>query len=190
MPTAPYGSRFDSPDTRSATQRGFVDARFQRRFLNDRLQLTVRGFFDGYGYQDFLRYDSPPIGAYGLDGGYAWWSGGEARLAGDILRGGVFELSGFVGADALSLQTTSEALTRGYAQIGPLRIPTQEARLSGFAQVEATIAHNVLFIAGAREAWSSQFKDGFNPRLAAIWRVTADDAIKLLFNRWLLFPST
>ncbi len=189
-PLSPYGSSFDSPDNRTETQRGFADLRFQKAFLSNRLQLTVRAFFDNYLFQDFFRYDGVPLNGYTLDGGSALWGGGEVRVAGDIVRGGFFELSGFAGGDALELSTQSDSLSRGYAQIGPLTIPERDARVSGFGQLEATIAHTLLLIAGARETWSSKFKDGFNPRLAAIWRVSSDDTIKLLFNRWLLYPSS
>jgi outer membrane receptor for ferrienterochelin and colicins len=76
VPTAPIGTEFNNPDTKTRDERGYVNLRFEQKFLDEKLNLTARLHYDRYVFDGHYPYaDTPDV----LQQYWGEWWGAEAE---------------------------------------------------------------------------------------------------------------
>lgn len=184
IPTAPYGTNFNDPRTRSKDERDYLDLSYHRS-ISSKTDVDVRAYYDSY--------DSVGVGAFGgtdlanavmaYTRGRADWLGTEANLGHQIGRQRIT-----VGAEyEYCLRVDQKNYFIGEAPIvDDHRTPQQVA---AYAQAELNLLPKLTINAGGRVDWFDTFGGAFSPRIAAIYSLDSRTSFKYIFGRAFRAPN-
>ncbi len=181
VPTAAYGTLLGDSRTRLRDTRGFLEARFEKK-LSSQIELMLRAYYDGYGYQGHYAYADQ-------DGGVAYeryrgaWAGGEARIVAQPVPG-LRITAGGEGQDHFLVDQVGEDNTGTYLD---QRDPYTVA--AGYAAADVDPSRSVHLSAGTRVDSFSTFGASVNPRFALVLRPYEGGNLKLMGGRAFRAPS-
>ena len=196
-PASEYDTVFNDPRTHFADTRGFLEARFEPN-LSQQAQLFLRAHLDMYDFDGASPYPSPQQDPTSTGTEYdtyrGRWGGLEARLQYSTEK---FRFM-FGGTGIYHFQT----LQRGETPVRPVIFDDKGnpgrtdpfGVAAGFLNADIVPTKQFKVSVGARMDYYSsiqnlQFLDAFNPRVAFIFKPTADDTIKLLGGKAFRAPS-
>ena len=182
IPTASYGTVFNTPLNKTTDTRAFLDLKYERQ-LDDQSAVMARVSYNSYNY----------------DGDYLYQSGAARILDKDYSRGNA------VGAE---LQVTRQLFQRHKLLMGAevrhnfqqdqgnydsstLYLDDRRGSLSWalFAQDEFALLDNLVLYAGIRYDHFESFGSTFNPRLALVYSPLTDTTLKLVYGRAFRAPN-
>lgn len=190
IPTAPFETVFNDPDSRTKDQRGYVDVAFGGE-INNGLSYGARAFYDYFNYggslpYDFAAPDEPSQRYVYRDAALGEWAGTELHLTAQLASNYTL-VAGFEYRKNFTEQQVA------YDDVEPrlyyLDIDTDSRALGLFAQVEARLREDFTLTAGLRFDDYSDVDDTVNPRLAAIYNPTPTSAVKLLYGEAYRAPN-
>jgi iron complex outermembrane receptor protein len=182
IPTASYGTAFNTDETRSTDERTYVDLGF-RRHLDDDTELTARLYYDHFYYQGDYLYDVPSL-VLNQDRSTSEWWGAEVKVDRLFLENhkvtGGLEFSDSFRQD---LENSDEFPAASYLDVGE-----SSQNWAVFLQDEFTIRDGLLLNAGVRYDEYDSFGGTVNPRLALIFN-TEKTTYKALYGQAFRAPN-
>lgn len=182
IPTASYGTAFNTDESRSLDEHGYVNLRF-RRHLSDQLGVAARVYYDHFYYRGDYFYDTPaPVLNRDKSVGQGW--GTEVKVdrrffeAHKVTTGAEFR-DDF----RQDLENADTAPTINY-----LDAEEDSHSWALFLQDEWSIFDTLLLNAGMRYDHYDSFGGTLNPRLALIYNTEAT-TIKLLYGQAFRAPN-
>ncbi len=189
IPTAPWGSWFNDPSTRTTDERGYFNLQYEHSFSND-FALSAQVYYDHAGYDGAYPYNREvyPVrpSIYDTkDYGHGDWWGGDVQLTKilfenhKLLIGGAFK--------------DNFRLDQGVLQFNPytVSLDSRKSSLNGAVYIEDQyrILNNLILNAGVRYDYYETFGDTFNPRLALIYNPFEKTALKLIYGEAFRAPN-
>jgi outer membrane receptor protein involved in Fe transport len=187
IPTAPYGTLFGVPGTRTVDAHSYIDFRYARR-VGDSTDILVRGFYDRYTYRGTYIYASADAAAGvdpNLDYGDGKWWGSELQLSRTLLKRNRITVGGEYRDNIRQDQTNYNA--NPTAQL--LRDRRTSFIGAAYVQDEFTIAKPLTLNAGLRYEYYSIVQSNTDPRLALIYRPAEKTAFKLIYGEAFRVPN-
>lgn len=190
VPTASYGTAFNTPRERTRDDRGYIDLVYRREIGAD-TGLKVRGLFDSYAYQgDYPTWDpltNPADAELNKDKTSGEWGGVEVetthRIAGKhtVVAGVEFrhnlhqDQSNYYESDPDAYLIADHRSGRHYGI---------------YAQGDFALTKTLTLSAGLRR---DEYPQGFggttNPRAALIWQASEQTVIKALYGEAFRAPN-
>ncbi|MEO8799388.1 MAG: TonB-dependent receptor, partial [Polyangiaceae bacterium] len=197
LPAAEYGTTLNDPNTRFADTRGFIEARYEPK-VSKETQIFTRAHVDMYDFDGLSSYPTPAQDPTSTgperDTYRGRWGGIEGRLQYQVDKVRVM----FGGTGIYHFQT----LQLGDTDTQPVVFDNNGnpgrndpfAVAAGFVDADVTPVKGLKLSAGARLDYYSSldkfnFIDAFNPRVAAIVKVTPKDVIKVMAGKAFRAPS-
>ncbi len=182
IPTAPYGSNFNDPGTRTTDTVGYFDVEYRRRLSSD-TDLDLRAYYDHYAYDGTYAYGDSPGRYLNLDSGLADWSGVETTIGHKIGRhrltfGASYEYSFRV--DQKNQNTGGPLILNDH------RTPWLAAI---FGEAEFKLPHHLALDAGARLDYFSVYSSAISPRAALVYSPSPRTSLKYIFGRAFRAPN-
>ncbi len=180
IPTAPWGTAFNQPGTKSVDDAGYADLRFDRTFDNG-LGLLARLYYDHY------RYD----GEYVFPGyvnkdeaiGQSW--GGEVKVTGVL-----FDRHRLVaGVEYTDHFRQDQMNWDEHPRVEYLNERRSTYQWAAYLQDEITLWPDLILNLGVRYDHYGTFGDTVNPRLALIYALREATHVKLLYGQSFRAPS-
>jgi iron complex outermembrane receptor protein len=187
VPTAPYGTIFNNPDTRTTDSHNYIDLRYEHTFAFS-WDVLARTFYDRYIYHGTYAYPSPLNPAQispnpdSADG--KWW-GTELQVTktfpsrNRITAGGEYR-------DNIRQNQVSYNLN-------PYSLVVDDKRQSfvgaAYLQDELTIAKSLTVNAGVRYDYYSAVQASTDPRAALIYRPWGQTTFKLIYGQAFRVPN-
>jgi outer membrane receptor for ferrienterochelin and colicins len=177
IPTASFGTVFNSPDTNTGDERAYLDLRFEKPLSGD-WDVLARISYDYYSYYGHYLYDYPPR-TLNKDYAYGQWAGTEIKVTKKIWD----NLKFTVGTEyTLNFQEDS-----GNYDLDPYTRYLDDRRNSSvwgaFVQGEYYLTPRLILNAGVRHDYYSTFGGTTNPRAAIIFNPTDQTNLKLLYGK-------
>lgn len=181
LPTAPFGTVFNNPDTRiTDPQLGFVNLKYEHD-LAAASRIMVRVGYNSYSYEGNYLY---PAGLTREQDYGRWWIT-EAQLTQTLndrhkLVAGVEQ------------QNNTRQDQNSYDYAIPMQILADHrvsARHALYVQDEYRARDNLRLNAGVRYDWYDSFGSTVNPRLAVIFDATDNTTLKFLYGRAFRAPN-
>jgi iron complex outermembrane receptor protein len=168
IPTAAFGTVFNSTRTRSVDERGFIDLKYEHEFAQQ-WEFLARLYYDRYYYRGNYFYDysetNEPFFVLNRDVSLGDWWGGEVKLTKRILEKHRFTL----GAE---LRDNIRQDQRNY-DTDPFFLYLDDRRTSRnwavYLQDEISLLKDLLLNVGIRYDYYDSFGSTINPRLALIY---------------------
>ena len=193
LPSAPYESLVGDERTTLSTLTCFAQASTVRR-LSESWSAGGRVAYDDFEYRDAYAYDPPPA-SWGLfrDRAYDRWVTAEVRA--DWSRGASARASAGLTAEAHwthqeaysdDLPSLEEDPVNGVG-VGP--IPKDYRTLNAWALGEVQILASLRLQAGATFYVHQIFGSRLTPKVAAVWRPTPADVVKVLYAEGFRAPT-
>jgi len=181
-PSAPYSSLIGDGRSHVETRTCYAGLSYDRQIAPG-LSLRARASYDDFRYRDAFAYDPPPA-SFGLyrDVGTDRWGRAEVRLT---WRGAAGTL--VVGGGSAERHRTLQ-LVEDELRTEPIRIPRDFSSALAFLLVEQPVGPFRLH-GGLTFAWNEVFGDQLTPKLAAVWRASPADAVKLLYSQGFRAPT-
>jgi outer membrane receptor protein involved in Fe transport len=187
IPTAAYGTVFNTTRTRSVDEHGYVNITYNHEFANQ-LDLNARLYYDRFYYRGDYLYDyetdNGPQRVLNQDVSLGEWWGGELKLTKRLWRRHKFT----VGAEYRDnfRQDLRNADTDPFLLYFEARKSSRNWAL--YFQDEFSLLHNLILNAGVRYDYYDTFGSTVNPRLALIYNLK-NTSIKLLYGEAFRAPS-
>ena len=189
IPTAPFDTVFNNPNTNTVDQAYFYELKYDHTFENQ-LNIQSRFSYNWYRYTgDYPRFDDDQgliIDNQDLVRGQ-WWRGNleATKIFWDnhkITFGGEFQ------HDFDQYQTNFDRLGNTASNTSQ-PIQTNSYRWALYAQDEFSITENLTFNAGLRYDYFSIFGDTVNPRLGLIYNPWKSTTFKILYGTAFRAPT-
>jgi len=184
IPTAPYGTNFNDPGTRTTDTDGSFDVEY-RRMLTSQTGVDLRAYYDHYDYFGTYAYggtDSPSR-FLNYDRGVADWSGVEVTLDHQIGRhhltfGSIYEYS---------FRVDQENNDAGQPPVlNDHRTPWLAAT---YAEAEFKLPHNLSLHGGARFDYFEAYGSALSPRAAVVYSPNLRTTLKYIYGRAFRAPN-
>ncbi len=189
VPTASYGTVFNSPKNRTVDESTFFDLKYQRRFENT-LDLMARVFYDRYEYRGDYLFDKGGFGnpsdfVLNKDVSLGDWWGAEAQVSRKFLD----KFQCILGAEYRDniRQDQDNYDERPFLQYLHDRRNSKVWAL--YAQTEFPILRNLRLNAGIRYDHYETFGSTTNPRLAVIYQPFEKSFVKFLYGQAFRAPN-
>jgi outer membrane receptor for ferrienterochelin and colicins len=178
IPTASFGTVFDSPAERTTDSRGYGELRYQRDFASG-MQLMSRGFYDAYSYRGIYPYGSDGME---YDSARGDWVGAEVNVSRPVGHRNTVTAGGELRYNLKQDQWT-------YLQ-GWLLNSNQTSTILGFyGQDEFKVASRLTVNAGLRLDHFTTFGTALSPRAAAILRLDRKSILKYAYGHAFRAPN-
>lgn len=184
IPTAPWGTEFNDPDTRSWDGRSYLDLNYQH-LAEGGTEIAARFFYDRYWYDgDYVfDYGPPPEIITNHDESVGSWWGTEILLSRPVFDAHRLSLGG-------EYRDTLKQEQRNFDVYGVwLDSDADIDSWALFVQDEWTLADNILLNIGLRHDHYDSFGGSTNPRLALIYFPLTDTTLKLLYGEAFRAPN-
>ena len=186
IPTAAFGTSFNTTRTRSVDERGYVDMRYIHDFANQ-LNLDARVYYDRFYYRgdylyDDLNLEDPKI--LNQDHSFGEWWGTDVKLSKRLFKKHQVTLGGEY-RDNFRQDIRNEDRDPAFLYLDQ---QGNSRSWAVYAQDEFTILDNLILNAGVRYDHYNSFGGTFNPRAALIytWQKTT---FKFLYGEAFRAPS-
>jgi outer membrane receptor protein involved in Fe transport len=187
VPTAPYGTLFNSPLFYTVDERGYVDLKFERT-LSPNLQLLARAAYDWYPYSAQFPYPAEEPTADVLlnrDFSLGRWVRTEVQVT-QHLPGGHVLIAGAEYQDALRLHQQNYNVDPAQTLLDT----NHSSRNAGvYAQSEVVLSKSLLLNAGLRYDHFESFGGTFNPRVGLIYSPRERTTFKALYGTAFRAPT-
>jgi outer membrane receptor for ferrienterochelin and colicins len=189
IPTASFGTVFNTQATRTTDGHSFLDLKYAHSFDED-TELTVRAFYDRYLYDGKYLYDRAQPGDpsnFVLNKDQAWgdWFGSEAQVTRTL-----FERNKVTAG--LEYRFNSVQHQRNFDD-APFFQYLDDQRSSAswalYLQDEIRILDSLILSTGLRYDRYDSFGGTTNPRLALIYKPREGSSLKLLYGQAFRAPS-
>jgi outer membrane receptor protein involved in Fe transport len=187
IPTAPYGTVFNAPGTRTTDSHSYVDFRYEHTFANS-WDVLARTFYDRYAYHGSYAYASPVDPAQispNLDFADGKWWGTEFQVTKSVLGRNRITAGGEYRDNIRQDQTNY--------YLNPYLLVLKDKRKSFvgavYAQDELTITKSLALNAGLRYDYYSTIQASTDPRAALIYRPREKTAFKLIYGEAFRVPN-
>jgi iron complex outermembrane receptor protein len=187
IPTASYGTVFNTTRTRSVDEHGYVNITYNHEFANQ-LDLNARLYYDRFYYRGDYLYDYETDDGLqrvlNQDVGLGEWWGGELKLTKRLWQ----RHKVTVGTEYRDnfRQDLHNADTDPFFLNFKAQKSSQNWAL--YFQDEFSLLHNLILNAGVRYDYYDTFGSTVNPRLALIYNLK-NTSIKLLYGEAFRAPS-
>ncbi len=183
IPTASFGTLFNNKKDMTSDARSFAEISKESKF-NDSLSVTSRFFYDGYDYYGKYLYSGPILNK---DFSKSYFYGAEIRENLSIGKDGSHQLT--MGQE---YERTFKLNQKNYDD-DPYFLYIDEGkpyyRWGIYAQEELNLSKSIKLVAGLRYDRYEYFGYVYNPRAAAIWRLSTKDSLKLLYGSAFRAPN-
>lgn len=183
IPTASFGTVFNTDRTRTTDEHGFLDLKYAHRFAEE-TDVTARIYYDRFYYHgDFLN-DYPPV-TLNKDYGWGDWWGMEAQVTRTFLEH--HKLTG--GAE---FRDNIRQDQRNYDAAPSFQYLDDKRRSTiwaAYLQDEFQIFNDLSLTAGIRYDHYDTFGGTVNPRLALVYKPLEGTVFKLLYGEAFRAPS-
>ncbi len=177
IPTAPWEVTFNSNNTKSTDDRGYMD--FNYKFdLNKNQKLKLRTYFDYYRSDGFYQYNAPQT-----EQTKGIWVGAEVQHIWDIFPGNRLTWGIEEKYNSLSLYRFWINDSSVYDHNQPFNI------LSFYLQDQYQILDNLSITAGLRYENNSLFFQGLTPRAALVFNPYGESYFKLIYGKAFRSPN-
>ena len=187
IPTAPYGTIFNNPGTRTTDSHSYIDLRYQHTFGNS-WDVLARTFYDRVTYQGTYIYPSPIDPSQidsNLDFADGKWWGAELQVTKTILRQNRVTAGGEYRDNLRQNQTNYDR--------NPYVLYLADKRQSFvgalYVQDELTITKSLALNAGFRYDYYSALDASTDPRVALIYRPGRQSAFKFIYGMAFRVPN-
>lgn len=183
VPTASYGTAFDTPGAETWDAYSYLELDFDRQ-LNAKTWLSTRAYYNHYMYEaGFPFSDSAGGVTLSTEGSDNKIVGGEAALRFDLTSANRLTIGSEL-RKSLEGRYFVPRDTRDETNInGPFRV------LSGYLQDEHDFSPAFSLVGGVRYDASSVSENSFSPRAAALVRPAPGTTLKLLYGQAFRAPS-
>ncbi len=182
LPTAPYGSVFNSSQTVSVDTRAFLDLKYEHQFDN-RLGIMARTTLTSYRFDGDYLYDTGTDRVLNSDLARGDAVSAEFQLTSDLFRRHKIVAGGEIRYNYHQDQFNTDATT---AYLTDLRNSLSWAL---FIQNEYTLLPNLALHAGVRFDHFSNFGSTTNPRAALVYTPLAGTTLKFLYGTAFRAPN-
>lgn len=183
VPTASFGTVFNTDRTRTTDEHGFLDLKYAHQFAGE-TDVTARIYYDRFYYHGDYLYDYPPV-TLDKDYGHGDWWGAEAQVTKTL-----FERHKLTGGAEFRDNTRQDQ--RNY-DASPYFQYLDDKRHStiwaAYLQDEYQILDNLSLTAGVRYDHYDTFGGTANPRLALVYKPLEGTVFKLLYGEAFRAPS-
>ncbi|MGR8931125.1 MAG: TonB-dependent receptor plug domain-containing protein [Gammaproteobacteria bacterium] len=184
IPTAPYQTLFNDPDTHTSDTQFFVNLKYVKA-LSDNTDLSAKGYYQGYDYHGVYPYqDVTRI----VNEDYAtgrWW-GGEIQLTSTAFE----RQRWLLGLEYQYDQRQHEVNYDIAPYVSYVDANRAGHRVELYAQDDIQIYDRVIFSAGLRLDYHHMLNNlQINPRLGLIWNPTDNATFKLLYSSTFRAPN-
>jgi iron complex outermembrane receptor protein len=182
IPTASYGTAFNTDETRSTDERTYFDLSFKRH-VSDDTELMGRIYYDHFYYQGDYLYDVPSL-VLNRDRSTSEWWGAELKVD-RVFRENHKVTGGVEFSDSFrqDLENADDSPAVSY-----LDVSESSDNWAVFLQDEFTIRDGLLLNAGVRYDEYDSFGGTINPRLALIFN-TEKSTFKALYGQAFRAPN-
>ena len=186
IPTASYGTLFDTPGTRTTDAHGYGDLRYEHTFGT--WGLLARTYYDDYNYRGRYAYASdanPTEQSPELDFGHGAWAGSEVQVtktvAGSHRLIGGFEFRDNFRQDQMTYDENpySSSLDDKRSSFVVASYLQDEVRLT--SKLDANL--------GVRYDYYSDTKGSVDPRAALVYHPVMGTALKLMYGEAFRAPN-
>ena len=184
IPTAPWGTVFNDPRTRTTDELSYIDMNYKYDFGRQTM-IHTRLYYDRYYYHGDYIYDYPPI-TLNKDFAWGYWWGGEVQLDTRVLEKHLVIL----GAEYRNNYRQDQSNYDKNPFFSYLKDERNSTIWAFYIQDEFQILENVIFNAGVRYDHYDTFGGTTNPRLALIYRPLDKTILKLLYGEAFRAPNT
>ncbi|MBK3822697.1 TonB-dependent receptor plug domain-containing protein [Paraburkholderia aspalathi] len=175
VPTASFGAVFNTPNSTNDAQ-SFINGVFAHE-INSGLAVAVQAYWGRYDYTGVGIYPGDPPRT-NVDGDRALWYGGDAHVT-------VTSLAKNRIVAGLDFQRDARRDQYNY-DLNPYTSELDDKRSSNragaYVEDEIQLPANFALNAGLRYDWDSVASGNVNPRLALIYKLTAQDTAKLIYG--------
>ena len=182
VPTASFGTVFNSGADATLDQRGYLDLKYQHEFSSD-LTLNARGYYDRYYYRGDFTYDYPPS-TLNQDRTLAQQGGAELSVVKRLFN----RHKVILGTEYRNQFQTDQSNKDEAPPTTYLDDHRSSTVWAVFGQEEWAITDHLLLNAGIRHDHYSTFGGTTNPRAGLIYNWTNTTA-KLLYGRAFRAPN-
>lgn len=184
IPTASWGTVFNSGQDKTIDKRGYLDLTYNKTFGNG-LDALARLYYDFYQFDGYYLFDYPPLTLNRDHTAGTWW-GAQMMLTKRWGQRQVVTL----GAD---YENSTRQLQENYDR-SPADTYLHDSRSSEilglYFQDEITLADNLALSAGLRYDHYTTFGSSTNPRLALVYTPLPLTVIKALYGQAFRAPNT
>ena len=181
IPTASYGTDFNTPGTATRDDRGFADLKYARRWEAPGADLLARVYYDYDRYRGTYIYS----GVRNVDPAQGQRWGAELQVSKDLWER--HKLS--AGLDfRRSFQIQQENYTETPFALN-LSDQRQSTVISPYVTSEWELRTNLHFHAGARLDYYDQNTHSANPRLGLVWQPASATVLKALYGTAFRAPN-
>ncbi len=187
IPTAPYGTLFNNPGTRTTDSHSYIDLRYQHTFANS-WDVLARTFYDRYTYQGTYIYSSPLDSSQispNLDFADGKWWGAELQVTKTVLRRNRITAGGEYRDNLRQDQINYN--------LNPYLLLLDDKRQSFvgalYLQDELTITKSLSLNVGFRYDYYSALQASTDPRVALIYRPWRQTAFKFIYGEAFRVPN-
>lgn len=187
LPSGTYGASFGDKGTRSRDAHNFVEGAYTRE-VGASGRLRWRLYYDQFRY--WGRYDTEledGVIEDSRDSAFGDWAGTQLSYSLSMKRFGILTVGGEVNADIRNVQQERVVVPEPYLR---LYVSQRNRSYGVFAQQEWKLSKRWTAYLGARLDDANHFRRAISPRLALIYRASADSAYKLMYGRAFRNPST
>lgn len=182
VPTASFGSVFNDPRTQTIDSEGLLSLAYTK-VLSDKWELSGRIFGGRYYYKGTFPYDQPPI-TVNQDEALSEWIGGEAKA--------LVRLNGHTIVAGIEYQKNLHQNMKNYDE-DPASVyndlQMNSDRKAFYLQDELTLSERLILNAGLRYDQFSTVGGTTNPRLALIYTLQPETALKFLYGTAFRAPN-
>ncbi|MGI4830583.1 MAG: TonB-dependent receptor plug domain-containing protein [Janthinobacterium lividum] len=186
IPTASYGTVFDTPGTQTTDAHGYLDLRYEHTFGS--WGLLARTYYDDYIYRGRYAYASdvnPAEQSPELDFGNGEWAGGEVQVTKTVAGN-----NRLIGGLEFRDNFRQDQLT--YDQ-NPYTPQLDDRRssfvIASYLQEEVKLTSKLDANAGLRYDFYSDTKGSVDPRVALVYRPAQGTALKLMYGEAFRAPN-
>jgi iron complex outermembrane receptor protein len=182
IPTASYGTVFNTDETRSTDERTYLDLGV-RRHVSDDTEVMARFYYDHFYYQGDYLYDVPAL-VLNQDRSTSEWMGAELKVDRIFLENHKVTAGlEFIESFRQDLDNSDEFPAASY-----LDVSESSNNWAVFLQDEFTVRDGLLINAGVRYDEYDSFGGTVNPRLALIFN-TENTTYKALYGQAFRAPN-
>ena len=188
LPTAPYGTQFNTRDSYTDDSHGYLDLRLDHQ-LKDGANVVGRAYFDRYYYHGVYIYEQDGSSVVNRDSGLGSWGGVEFDYQRKLLQ----KHRVTVGAEYRN-NFRQDQDNYDLSPVGPNVVYVSVHRNSNaaavYAQDEFSIKHNLLLNVGVRYDRYSAFGGTTNPRVGLVYSPLKKTTVKLLYGEAFRPPNS
>ncbi|MBI4710041.1 MAG: TonB-dependent receptor [Nitrospirae bacterium] len=183
IPTASYGTVFNSSGTYTVDEWRYIDLKYEHDF-SKKIDVMARLYYDRYYYFGDYLINRPPV-TQNKDSATGEWWGGELKFAAKPVKTHKLIL-GFEYRDNLT-QDQGNYDESPYSSI--LNYSTESNNRGVYLQDEISIIKDLILNLGLRYDYSNVFGENTSPRLALIYSPLKKTTFKLLYGAAFRYPN-